>query len=124
MAPNQLGLFRPSSPSSSHKSGEREDGSKCSSVSGSSDGPESIEMSASFSGNTPSPGTAIQQIAHPERSENPYHVFNSAMKTFLVVNVSAVATLSGLSSNVYFPAQEDISAVGAKYPLTFLQDMR
>lgn len=41
----------------------------------------------------------------------PYHVFTPAMKNFIVFNVSAVAALSGLSSNIYFPAQQDISVV-------------
>jgi hypothetical protein len=43
--------------------------------------------------------------------EVPYHVFNRSMKAFIVCNVSAVAALSGLSSNIYFPAQEDIATV-------------
>ena len=41
----------------------------------------------------------------------PYHVFTPGMKAFIVFNVSAVAALSGLSSNIYFPAQQDISVV-------------
>lgn len=47
----------------------------------------------------------------PEHSEPPYHVFTPGLKTFLVFLVSAIAALSGLSSNIYFPAQEDISIV-------------
>lgn len=54
-----------------------------------------------------------RQGTRASRSERPYHVFNTAMKMFIVFNVSAVATLSGLSSNIYFPAQQDISVVGS-----------
>lgn len=43
--------------------------------------------------------------------EEPYHMFTPGMKAFIVFNVSAVAALSGLSSNIYFPAQQDISVV-------------
>jgi hypothetical protein len=43
--------------------------------------------------------------------EESYHVFTPGMKAFIVFNVSAVAALSGLSSNIYFPAQQDISVV-------------
>jgi hypothetical protein len=43
--------------------------------------------------------------------EEPYHVFTPGMKAFIVFNASAVAALSGLSSNIYFPAQQDISVV-------------
>jgi hypothetical protein len=43
--------------------------------------------------------------------EAPYHVFTQGMKAFVVCNVSAIAALSGLLSNVHFPAQEDIATV-------------
>jgi hypothetical protein len=48
-----------------------------------------------------------------DSDEAQYHVFTPGMKAFIVFNVSAVAALSGLSSNIYFPVQEDISAVGS-----------
>nr|POF14990.1 itaconate transport protein [Quercus suber] len=37
--------------------------------------------------------------------EEPYHIYSSRMKGFLVFMVSLVAALSGLSSNIFFPAQ-------------------
>ena len=49
-------------------------------------------------------------------SEKPYHVFTPRMKSFVVLIVSAVAALSGLSSNIYFPAQQDISIVRLAHP--------
>jgi MFS family permease len=49
-------------------------------------------------------------------SEKPYHVFTPRMKSFVVLVVSAVAALSGLSSNIYFPAQQDISIVRLAHP--------
>jgi hypothetical protein len=49
----------------------------------------------------------------PTSDEAPYHVFTPGMKNFIVFNVSAVAALSGLSSNIYFPVQEDISVVSS-----------
>lgn len=59
--------------------------------------------------------TCIESLRHiaPEGEQAPYHVFTSTMKNWIVFNVSAVAALSGLSSNIYFPAQENISVVGA-----------
>lgn len=44
-------------------------------------------------------------------TEPMYDSFDPRFKTTLVILVSAVATLSGLSSNVYFPAQTDIANV-------------
>jgi hypothetical protein len=49
----------------------------------------------------------------PKSDEAPYHVFTPGVKNFIVFNVSAVAALSGLSSNIYFPVQEDISVVSS-----------
>lgn len=41
----------------------------------------------------------------------PYHVFSKRVKVALTMIVSMSAMLSGLSSNVYFPAQRDIALV-------------
>ncbi|TLD04590.1 itaconate transport protein-like [Venturia nashicola] len=62
--------------------------------------------------------TCIESLRHiaPEGEQAPYHVFTSTMKNWIVFNVSAVAALSGLSSNIYFPAQENIS-VGLSLPM-------
>lgn len=46
--------------------------------------------------------------------EPPYHVFGPRLKGFLVFIVSLVATLSGLSTNIYFPAQLKISEVSTQ----------
>jgi hypothetical protein len=55
-----------------------------------------------------------------DKGAKPYHVFTPGMKNFIVLVVSAVAALSGLSSNIYFPAQQDISIVGLSLlPLLF-----
>lgn len=46
-----------------------------------------------------------------EQQEIPYHVFGRHTKLTLVLIVSATASLSGLSSNIYFPAMEEVSNV-------------
>nr|POE72224.1 itaconate transport protein [Quercus suber] len=53
---------------------------------------------------------AVNTLSEPSSAqEEPYHIFSSRMKGFLVFMVSLVAALSGLSSNIFFPAQPAIA---------------
>ncbi|KAK8135274.1 major facilitator superfamily domain-containing protein [Apiospora sp. TS-2023a] len=47
----------------------------------------------------------------PEPPEEPYHIFNHRQKWFLVVATGVLAFFAGLSSNIYFPAQDEIARV-------------
>lgn len=50
-------------------------------------------------------------VEHVELVDVPYHIFSQYTKLFLVYIASATASLSGLSSNIYFPALVDIANV-------------
>ncbi|KAK8004388.1 hypothetical protein PG989_004107 [Apiospora arundinis] len=54
---------------------------------------------------------AEQQHAEttPGPEKEPYHVFNNQQKWQLVVIAGVLAFLAGLSSNIYFPAQDEIA---------------
>ncbi|KAK6832995.1 major facilitator superfamily transporter [Apiospora arundinis] len=54
---------------------------------------------------------AEQQHAEttPGPEKEPYHVFNNRQKWQLVVIAGVLAFLAGLSSNIYFPAQDEIA---------------
>lgn len=52
-----------------------------------------------------------QQQEEEQAVELPYHTFSKFAKALIIVMVSSSAMLSGLSSNIYFPAQQDIANV-------------
>ena len=49
-----------------------------------------------------------------ERQSPPYHVFSSRKKRLLVFIVSMAGLFSPLSSNIYFPALDDIADVSSR----------
>lgn len=56
-------------------------------------------------------GPPLPPKSVPSNSNTPYHIFSRSVKIAIVAMVSSSALLSGLSSNIYFPAQKDISIV-------------
>jgi hypothetical protein len=61
----------------------------------------------------------VQQLASAlelTEPEVPYHVLSKVKKVLVVSLVSTTATLSGLSSNVYFPAQEQGQESACRQP--------
>lgn len=62
----------------------------------------------------------VQQQQHvktaPEPAKEPYHIFSHRQKWQAVMLVSISALLAGLSSNIYFPAQDEIARVGLPPP--------
>lgn len=51
-----------------------------------------------------------EQSKRPE-SQQPYHVFSKGQKRLLVAIIGLAGLFSGLSSNIYFPAQDLIARV-------------
>ncbi|KAK7954895.1 major facilitator superfamily transporter [Apiospora saccharicola] len=49
-----------------------------------------------------------------EQPEEPYLIFNYRQKWLLIVATGALAFFAGLSSNIYFPAQDEIARVAGR----------
>lgn len=69
-----------------------------------------VDVERSPSGGLSGAQTPVNSSTSPEPSI-PYHVFSSRVKLTLVLVVSLVATLSGLSSNIFFPSIQTIARV-------------
>jgi hypothetical protein len=50
-------------------------------------------------------------VSCSDSEQEPYHVFSKQRKWFVIVIVALAAVFSGISSNIYFPALDQISSV-------------
>lgn len=107
----ELQTLQPSSPSSSDERSQKPPSYRLCGHCGRSD--DQKIQAASIPGNEDARLLISQRQTNTESIEAPYHVFTPGMKRFIVFIASAVATLSGLSSNIYFPVQEDIAVVSS-----------
>ncbi|KAM7220830.1 major facilitator superfamily transporter [Rhypophila decipiens] len=57
----------------------------------------------------PTPSLPIPQSQPREEDSQPYHVYTKGQKWFLIIVIGAAGLFSGLSSNIYFPAMDEIS---------------
>ncbi|KAM7186726.1 itaconate transport protein [Rhypophila sp. PSN 637] len=57
----------------------------------------------------PTPSLPIPQSQPKEENNQPYHVYTKSQKWFLIIIIGAAGLFSGLSSNIYFPAMDEIS---------------
>lgn len=57
----------------------------------------------------------LQETRQVTADEAPYHTYKLGTKKLIVLIISAVGTLSGLSSNIYFPAQAQLSKVASTF---------
>jgi hypothetical protein len=59
----------------------------------------------------PPPAAPEPSVAAQAEAEEPYHVFNKGQKWVLILIIGAAGLFSGLSSNIYFPALDQIATV-------------
>lgn len=64
----------------------------------------------------PLPPIPSPQPQQKEADNQPYHVYTKGQKWFLIVIIGAAGLFSGLSSNIYFPAMDEISDVSPTNP--------